>query len=40
LRDLAFATDAELRRKLADLPPAARDAQVSAWRWSLPLQIE
>jgi len=40
LRDLTFATDADLELLLDGLASAARPAQVARWRWSLPHVLE
>lgn len=39
VRDLAHATDADLRALLAALPEAARETQLARWRRSLPLRV-
>jgi high-affinity iron transporter len=40
IRDLAFATDSDLRARAASLPEDACEAQIARWRWSPPFDIE
>jgi high-affinity iron transporter len=39
LRQLAVATDADLRARLPAVPDSERDAQIARWRWTLPLEL-